>query len=218
VLSNHDVVRHVTRYGRSVEDQNSRLPDIPTDEALGRRRARAAALLSFALPGGVYIYQGDELGLPWVELPVEVLQCPHWERSGHTRKGRDGCRVPIPWSGKHSPHGFGPEGSTPWLPMPASWAELSVARQSEDPTSHLALYRRALQLRREHPALGDGSMRWLESEPHVLSFRREPGFTCLLNLGAEPIELPQGHEVLLSSSALVGDRLPTDAAAWLVEQ
>jgi len=215
VLSNHDVVRHATRYGRSTDEQNSRMPDVPVDDALGLRRARAAALLSLALPGGAYIYQGDELGLPWVELPVEVLQCPHWVRSGFTRKGRDGCRVPIPWSGDRSPYGFGPDGSKPWLPMPAEWATLSVAAQDTDPDSHLNLYRTALRIRRGHPALGDGGFTWLDSPPQVLAFSREPGFVCLVNLGVDPVDLPPHDEVLLASGSLDDGRLPSDTTVWL---
>ena len=108
VLSNHDVVRHVTRYGGG---------------ALGVRRARAAALLMLALPGGAYVYQGEELGLPEVhDLPDEVRQDPTFLRTGGAERGRDGCRVPIPWSGSASPFGFGPAGRRPWLPQPSTWA------------------------------------------------------------------------------------------------
>jgi alpha-glucosidase len=118
VLSNHDVRRHVSRYG---------------DGALGARRARAAALLQLALPGAVYLYNGDELGLPNVDdLPESVLQDPVWERSGHTHRGRDGCRVPMPWSGESPPFGFSSASST-WLPMPSGWRSLTVEAQDEDP-------------------------------------------------------------------------------------
>ena len=125
----------------------------PLDLALGARRARAAALLLLALPGGAYVYQGEELGLPEVEdLPEEVLQDPIWERSGHTDRGRDGCRVPIPWSGDRAAVGFSPpDGADAWLPQPADWAALTVAARTGDPGSMLELYRAALRLRREHP-------------------------------------------------------------------
>ena len=97
----------------------------PPRHALRRRRAaagdaaRAAALLMFALPGGAYVYQGEELGLDEVEdLPDEVRQDPTFLRTGGERKGRDGCRVPIPWGGDAPPFGFGP-GPSAWLPQPA---------------------------------------------------------------------------------------------------
>jgi len=114
VLSNHDATRHVTRLGRPYTGVRRReLDDIlPVDIALGTRRARAAALLMLALPGSAYLYQGEELGLWEVEdLPEEVLEDPIWERSGRTVRGRDGCRVPIPWEGDAPPFGFGPPGS-----------------------------------------------------------------------------------------------------------
>jgi alpha-glucosidase len=219
VLSNHDVVRHVTRYGREQTGafdsaQDMELPR-PVDLELGGRRARAAALLMLALPGGAYVYQGEELGLEEVEdLPDEVLRDPVWERSGHTQRGRDGCRVPIPWSGDASPFGYGPEGSTPWLPQPAHWKELTVERQTGDPGSMLELYRSALRMRHEHPALGDGDMAWAESGEAVLAFTREPGFACWVNLGDDAVPLPAG-EVLLASGPLADGALPTDTAAWL---
>ncbi|HET9760161.1 MAG TPA: glycoside hydrolase family 13 protein, partial [Nocardioidaceae bacterium] len=122
VLSNHDVARHVSRFARERTEPGSslmQLLDLPADLELGRRRARAAVLLTLGLPGGAYVYQGEELGLPEVEdLPDDALQDPTWERAGHTDRGRDGCRVPLPWSGSAPPYGFSPEGSTsePWLP------------------------------------------------------------------------------------------------------
>ncbi|PRX02062.1 UNVERIFIED_ORG: alpha-glucosidase [Actinomadura viridilutea] len=218
VLSNHDVVRHVTRYGR--EHTESRGPVHDPGDSLdlerGTRRARAAALLMLALPGGAYIYQGEELGLPEVEdIPEDRLQDPVWERSGHTRRGRDGCRVPLPWSGDAPPYGFSGEDVEPWLPQPESWKALSVERQTGDPASMLELYRSALRLRRENPALGDGDMRWNPAPDGVLSFSRDPGFTCVVNVSGEPCDLPAGAEVLLASGDLVDGRLPADTAVWL---
>ncbi|GAA4142693.1 glycoside hydrolase family 13 protein [Actinomadura keratinilytica] len=219
VLSNHDVVRHVTRYGRPHTEGRGPRHDVsePLDLEQGTRRARAAALLMLALPGGAYIYQGEELGLPEVEdIPEERLQDPVWERSGHTNRGRDGCRVPIPWSGDAPPYGFSTaEDAEPWLPQPELWKTLSVERQSGDPASMLELYRSALRLRRENPALGDGAMRWNDTPDGVLSFSRDPGFTCVVNVSGEPYELPAGAEVLLASGDLDGGRLPADTAVWL---
>ncbi|GAA2544959.1 glycoside hydrolase family 13 protein [Pseudonocardia hydrocarbonoxydans] len=220
VLSNHDVVRHVSRLGRPPATGHALTDLAPVEEfdvALGRRRARAAALLMFALPGGAYVYQGDELGLWEVEdLPEALLQDPTWERSGHTDRGRDGCRVPIPWSGTAEPFGFGPDGTRPWLPQPAGFAEVSVAAQDGDPASMLSLYRDALALRRSHPALGDGTLEWLPSPDGVLAFSRGEGFRCLVNLSDAPVPLPPGARVLLGTEAVL-DVLPVDAAVWLAD-
>ncbi|MFC9680616.1 glycoside hydrolase family 13 protein [Streptomyces sp. NPDC056948] len=222
VLSNHDVTRHPSRYGRRTAKRwvanESYRPEGPLDFELGTRRARAAALLMLALPGGAYVYQGEELGLPEVEdLPEDLLQDPTWERSGHTDRGRDGCRVPIPWSGRTAPYGFSPDGATagPWLPQPALWAEHTVESQTGDSTSMLELYRAALRIRRDHPALGDGSMTWLDTPAGVLAFTRDPGFVCVVNLSAEPYELPGHSGLLLSSGPLENGRLGPDQAVWL---
>jgi len=218
VLSNHDVVRHVTRYGRTHTEGRGPRADTtePLDLALGTRRARAAALLMLALPGGAYVYQGEELGLPEVEdIPEELLQDPVWERSGHSARGRDGCRVPLPWSGDAPPFGFGPDGVTTWLPQPESWGDLSAQAQAGDANSMLELYRAALRLRRDLPALGEGSLRWHESPEGVLLFSRTPGFVCALNLSGAPFTLPAHNDILLASGPLDGDVLPHDTAVWL---
>ena len=244
VLSNHDVTRPVTRYGR--EDSSfeflAKRFGTPTDLAVGRRRARAAALLSAALPGSLYIYQGDELGLPEVEdLPLELLQDPMHFRSGGVDPGRDGCRVPLPWSGSRAPFGFsgekGPttasdddgapltavvpgaeDGTEPWLPQPADWAALTVEAQDGDPDSFLTLYREALCLRRAEPALHGAHFAWLDlpgAPDEVLAFTRGHGFACVVNLGAAPVALPEHTDVLLTSDRLEGGLLPTDTAVWL---
>ncbi|MRG59675.1 DUF3459 domain-containing protein [Agromyces sp. CFH 90414] len=237
VLSNHDVTRPVTRYGREESGFafTAKRFGTPTDLDLGRRRARAAALLTAALPGSLYLYQGDELGLPEVELPREVLEDPMHFRSGGVDPGRDGCRVPLPWRGTTAPYGFSPDAASaggdrdrdgtgagapaaPWLPQPPEWAELSVQAQEADPASMLWLYRQALRIRRREAALGDGPMRWLDTAPSVLAFRRGDGpdeVVCVVNLGAEPVDLPAHHHILLASSPLEGGRLPTDSTAWL---
>jgi alpha-glucosidase len=222
VLSNHDTVREVSRYARPQDVRPlRRLNDVlglPADNALGVRRARAAALLMLALPGGAYVYQGEELGLPEVEaLPDDALRDPAWEQSGRTNRGRDGCRVPLPWSGVRPPFGFSPEGaaSPPWLPQPDGWRALTVERQAEDRGSMLDLYHRALAIRRTHDALGDGSLEWIDAPAGVLSFARDPGFVCVVNLAAEHVALPEGA-VLLASGPLADDgRLPPDTAVWI---
>jgi alpha-glucosidase len=222
VLSNHDTVREVSRYARPQDLRPLRnlndLLDLPADFALGARRARAAALLMLALPGGAYVYQGEELGLAEVEdLPDEALQDPGWKQSGGTDRGRDGCRVPIPWSGVKPPFGFSPDDASapPWLPQPASWRTLTVASQTAEDSSMLALYRSALRIRRAHPALGDGSLEWLPAPDGALAFARETGFVCVVNVSADPVPTPDGGALLLSSGALTDDgRVPPDAAAW----
>jgi alpha-glucosidase len=171
-----------------------------------------------ALPGSAYIYQGEELGLPEVvDLPEDVLADPIWERSGHTVRGRDGCRVPIPWARTGPSLGFG--GGLPWLPQPADWGSTSEQAQEGVAGSVLELYRAALHLRRAEAALGDGALRWLDSGPDVLVFER-PGdgsrFVCAVNFGAEAAPLPPYDEVLLSSGPLdEAGRLPTDTSVWL---
>ena len=216
VLSNHDTIRHRTRYGRDQRQASAPAGTVDADLALGLRRARAAALLELALPGGAYIYQGDELGLPEVEdLPAEVLDDPIWEHSGRQIRGRDGCRVPMPWSGTEAPFGFGPGAAQPWLPQPTSWAEFTVAAQDGDPASHLSLYRAALQIRRQHPALGDGRLEWVDLAPDVLCFERRPGFRCVVNFGVDPIELPAHRRMMLASVPVDDGVLPSDGAAWL---
>src|SRR6266536_1730772 len=226
VLGNHDATRVVTRYGR--EDTrfvqvggtggDHGRPAGHSDHALGTRRARAAALLIMALPGGLYLYQGDELGLWEVEdIAPELIADPVWERSGHTDRGRDGCRVPLPWSGSAAPFGFSPDhaDSPPWLPQPAAWRSLTAAAQSADPDSTLGLYRAALRIRRAEPGLGDGPLTWLPSGRDVLAFGRPGEFACAVNLSAGPIELPAHRSVVLTSGPLAGGLLPPDTAAWL---
>ncbi|MET8754784.1 glycoside hydrolase family 13 protein [Streptomyces sp. NPDC004667] len=204
VLSNHDVVRHVTRYGGG---------------ARGLARARAAALLMLALPGSAYVYQGEELGLPEVtDLPDEVRRDPAFHRSAGQDGLRDGCRIPLPWSGPCPPYDFGPGGS--WLPQPADWAGLSVAAQTGDPHSTLELYRAALELRRALPGLGSpdaGPLTWLPSPAGVLLFTR-PGFACTLNTRPAALEIPSPGRPVLSSSPVETDGrtvvLPTDSCTW----
>ena len=199
-LSNHDVGREVTRYG---------------DGEVGLRRALAMAMVMLALPGAVFVYNGEELGLPDVDLPDEALQDPTWERSGHTERGRDKCRVPIPWSGDAPPFGFSTNADT-WLPMPADWEALTVEKQRADPGSTLSFYRRALELRRERTEFDGGEFEWLAATPELLIFERNGGaLVCALNFDRRPMVLPPG-EVILASAPLVDGKLPPDAAAWLV--
>ncbi|MGW6569890.1 glycoside hydrolase family 13 protein [Streptomyces sp. NPDC054975] len=199
VLSNHDVVRHSTRYGSAA-------------------RARAGALLMLALPGSAYVYQGEELGLPEVvDLPDAVRQDPAFLRGDGQDGLRDGCRVPLPWTADGPSYGFGPGGS--WLPQPPEWSALSVEAQSADPSSTLELYRRALRLRRDHPALGAGdAVEWLDGLPEgVLAFRRRAAngddVLVTLNTTEREAELPLTGAPLLSS-APTGPVLPSPAGEF----
>jgi alpha-glucosidase len=219
VLSNHDVTRPVTRYGRADTSFafEAKRSGTPTDLVLGTRRARAAALLAMALPGSMYIYQGEELGLPEVEdIPAERRMDPMFRRSGGVDPGRDGCRVPIPWSGDRPPYGFSGEGADrPWLDPPIDWAALTVDAQAASSTSMLALYRRGLRVRRADPWEGDSSLRFLQSDDAVIAFARGERFVCIVNFGEEPVDLPAGASVLISSNELEGGRLPRDTTAWI---
>ncbi|MGY1670854.1 glycoside hydrolase family 13 protein [Geodermatophilus sp. SYSU D00710] len=194
VLNNHDVSRTVTRFGGG---------------AAGLRRARAAALLMLALPGSTYLYQGEELGLPDVDLPDDALRDPVWERSSHTRRGRDGCRVPLPWSRSGPSYGFGP-GAPPWLPVPAGWGECSVEAQTGREDSTLELYRHALALRRRHLVPAGPDVAWVDAGADVLALRRG-GVLCVVNLGPGQLPDPEGARLLLSSERIPG---APDTAAW----
>ncbi len=218
-LSNHDVVRHATRYGlpEGVEYRKWLLegPHELLDANLGQRRARAAIMFMLALPGSVYLYQGEEFGLPEVwDLPEEVLDDPVWEQSGHTNKGRDGCRVPIPWTPDGPSFGFG--AAPPWLPQPASFADLSAAVQAADPDSMLQLYRLALQLRRTLVPASEG-IEWLATlPPEVVGLRRPGGLNCWVNFSGGEIALPEDAHLRLISDPAEADtgKLAPDACVW----
>ena len=183
---------------------------------LGTRRARAAALLTFSLPGGVYLYQGDELGLADVEdIPEALLQDPIWSRSGHTVRGRDGCRVPLPWSGETPPYGFSAPGTRTWLPQPDNWQSLSVEAQQRDSGSMLSLHRAALRLRRETPGFRTDDFRWRTGPGGALYFERGDGLRCVVNFGPAELTVDPGWEVLLASTGSVERSLPPDSAVWL---
>jgi alpha-glucosidase len=225
VFNNHDVVRSVDRFalglqpgtGETTLDRHGDVNKL--DLELGKRRARAGALLMLALPGGAYIYQGEELALPEVrDIPEHRLEDPRWNMSNNTDKGRDGCRVPLPWrSATDSAFGFsGTATLTPeeaWLPQPNWWGDYSVESQDKDPSSTLNMYRTALEIRHKEAGLGDGSMNWVDFGPDVLAFTRPGNFLCLVNFGGG-IKLPEG-ELLVSSSPIRDFMLPADTAVWM---
>ncbi|MEU9776005.1 glycoside hydrolase family 13 protein [Streptomyces sp. NPDC047968] len=215
VLSNHDVTRHATRFANP-PGLGTQLRE-PGDRELGLRRARAATLLALALPGSLYLYQGEELGLPDVtDLPDEVRQDPSFWRASGQDGYRDGCRVPIPWTCEGTSYGFGSGGS--WLPQPAQWGALSVAAQTGDPHSTLELYRSALAVRRAQPGLGAGSsVTWLDAPEGVLAFARE-GFVCLANTTGEPVRFPAPGRMLLANEDVAVEEgeavVPADTTVW----
>ncbi len=218
VLSNHDVMRHPTRYGLP-SDTNWRRwlldgPHDALDVPLGAARAAAATMFVLALPGSTYLYQGEELGLPEVwDLPEEVLDDPVWEQSGHKSKGRDGCRVPIPWT--RAGESFGFSSGPGWLPSPHYFADLSAEAQEGDDASSLNLYRRALATR-----IGlftaDESLAWDDDTPDgVVGFTRGSGARCWINLGNASASLPDGVTVILSSDRNdVKGALAPDSSIW----
>ena len=219
VLCNHDSPRLVTRLGGGES---------------GARKARAFALLTQALPGGVYIYQGEELGLPDGELPDSARQDPVFFRTNGGDKGRDGARIPLPWSGDYR-ESYGFTSGSPWLPIPDSWKSFSIQEQIRSEQSSLNLYRASLRIRREHPALQPSldkdvrkSLAWIPSPDGVIAFRRDPGFMLFANTRENDLELPLGEKsstILISSDPAAEiknsdsseDRLflPANSSVWL---
>jgi alpha-glucosidase len=224
VFNNHDVVRSVDRFdlglGLSGGTTLERQGDVNKfNLKRGQRRARAGALLMLALPGGAYIYQGEELTLPEArEIPEDRLTDPRWKMSDYKDRGRDGCRVPLPWrSNSAGAFGFSDNQKlTPndsWLPQAGNWGDFSVEVQDSDPNSSLNLYRKALEIRKSLSGLGDGPMSWVDAPESVVAFSRPGNFYCYLNLGAD-VKLPAGANVLVSSAPIVDLILPTDTAVW----
>ncbi|MBT2514472.1 glycoside hydrolase family 13 protein [Arthrobacter sp. ISL-30] len=234
VFSNHDVVRHATRYGlpqggrkdgdgkdgdgkdRGQDGKDWLLAGGPKDELdaeLGLRRARAASLLMFALPGSAYLYQGEELGLQEVaEIPDVDRQDPAFFRNAGVEVGRDGCRVPLPWSPEGSSFGFGD--GEPHLPQPEWFANFAVEVQEGADDSTLEFYRKALELRGRLQAAEE--LLWhANASAEVLHFSRPGGWHSVTNFGTEPVELPEGT-VVVSSGPLDGGKLPSDTTAWLL--
>jgi alpha-glucosidase len=219
-LSNHDIPRHVSRYGRPAKARErfgaSKYDMAGLDLDLGRRRARAAALLLLGLPGSAYLYQGEELGLEEVmDIPDDLRDDPVFHRRRGIEVGRDGCRVPLPWTADGPSLGFGSNGA--WLPQPAHWAGLAVSAQRDDPDSMLSLYRAALAMRHAEPALRSTHLEWVSSPDEVLHWRRRhetDAVDVVVNLSGSPYPLGAGDVLLTSLPGTAGD-LPTDVAAWV---
>ena len=227
VLSNHDTVRHPTRFGLSdptTFPKGIAAEDEQPDAALGLARARAATLVSLALPGSAYLYQGEELGLPeHTTVPADARQDPTFFRTNGVERGRDGCRVPLPWKSDEPGFGFAEAytatGSTtagaparPWLPQPDSFGGLAADRQEGVEGSTLELYRSALSLRRSH-GLGSGTFCWADMhdpELGVLAFQNRD-VLVMANMGTGPTPVPDGYRVVLSSAAETGSGAGSNA-------
>ncbi|MEE1296520.1 MAG: glycoside hydrolase family 13 protein [Bifidobacterium sp.] len=253
VMSNHDVIRHATRYALPQVDspQHHQLAKdwllhdghaYHEDRPLGQRRARAAILMELALPGSAYLYQGEELGLPEVaDIPRDHLEDPTANTStgAYSEKGRDGCRVPLPWrAAAHdndtTSHGFSPrrqangQDSAPaHLPQPEWYAYYAVDCQDQEPNSILNLYRTALHLRHRLTP-DDLTLRWHtmngpDGQPDgangheggIIAFTRSNGWASVTNLSARPIPLPKGQLLLTSAPLTAEGLLPTDTTAWI---
>jgi len=222
VLSNHDSVRHASRFALPPGTDlaawllSGGTSPVPDPQA-GLRRARAATMLMLALPGSAYLYQGEELGLPEVaDLPPDALQDPAWVRSAGAEKGRDGCRVPLPWTADGPAFGFG--AGTAHLPQPSWFGRYAAASQDGDPASTLTLYREALALRRR--LAGGTGLTWVSAagDDSTVQFRRPDGWLSVTNFGPSAVALPPG-ELLLASGpfdqASSPPALPADTTAWL---
>ncbi len=217
VLSNHDVVRHASRLALTAENPQGHgigpaSPGQPIPE-VGLRRARAATALMLALPGSAYVYQGEELGLPEaIDLPDDARQDPTWFRTQGERYGRDGCRVPLPWSPSAPAFGFSHTGES-WLPQPAQWRELAREVQAADPDSTLSLYRTLLAERRAR-GLGAGALEWLDGfGDGVVAFRNN-GLTVIANVDGATVPLPRGT-VVAASGPLAPEGVPIDTTVWV---
>ncbi|MFC6326139.1 glycoside hydrolase family 13 protein [Microbacterium koreense] len=217
VLSNHDVVRHASRLALTAENPQGHGigPDSPGQPIpeVGLARARAATSVMLALPGSAYLYQGEELGLPEViDIPGDARQDPTWFRTDGERYGRDGCRVPIPWSADAPAYGFSETGAS-WLPQPDVWAEFARDRQQGDPASTLSLYRTLLSERRER-SLATGDITWLDGFGDDVVAFRNGDVTVVANLGETPVTIPDGT-VIAASGDIVERQLPVDTTVWL---
>ena len=230
-LNNHDQMRPATKYGLlptvdQIRWKNSAGKTSPLDAKLGVRSAIAASMLIMALPGCTYIYQGEELGLHEVlGIPEDQIQDPQFLRNHKVDVGRDGCRVPLPWSSTGSSFGFGEGGSH--LPQPEWFANNSVEVESKDPASPLSIFRKALELRKG--LVTTEEMQWHETgDANVLHFSRPNGWHCITNFGRGHFDLTGKGEILHSSAPLAqagiylihgvetrGNDLPPATTVWL---
>ncbi|GAA5068896.1 alpha-glucosidase family protein [Roseibacterium beibuensis] len=177
-FSNHDVVRHASRWN------------------LGEEARRLYAALLLSLRGSVCLYQGEELGLTEAYVSYEDLQDPYGIRFWPKFKGRDGCRTPIPWISDNQNGGF--SDAKPWLPVAVEHLQRSVSDQQSKTDSTLAFYQAMVAFRHGYPALAKGSMELIRAADGVVAFIREydgQRLFCAFNLtnAGQPVALPQGN-------------------------
>ncbi|MEE2815623.1 MAG: alpha-amylase family glycosyl hydrolase [Actinomycetota bacterium] len=216
VLSNHDVIRHASRLALTADspqgDGIGPNSQGKPDPAIGLSRGRAATTVMLSLPGSAYVYQGEELGLPEaMEIPDEFRHDPTWFRTNGERYGRDGCRVPLPWTAEGPAFGFNDTGAS-WLPQPAEWASFARDAEEREPDSTLNLYKRLLSERAAR-GLGSGSLVWDDVADSAVAFHRGE-LHVVANLGDEPIELGDDVTFVVQSEPFTGTALPPNTAAW----
>ena len=225
VFNNHDVVRSIDRLDLGLTNDGTSTFTRQGDPAKfnvarGTLRARSATLMTLALPGGTYLYQGEEIGLPEVrDIPEDRLTDPRWKMSGYVDRGRDGCRVPLPWTADpKGGFGFSTNDSLKlhesWLPQSPWMGDFAVDTQDGVEGSTLTMYRTALAIRKTEAGLGDGPMEWIQTGADVVAFKRPGNFACYINFGA-PLELPSDSQILIASGPISGHTLPTDTAVWV---
>ncbi|MBJ7577473.1 alpha-glucosidase [Devosia sp. MC532] len=198
-LSNHDVIRPMTRWAQHAVSRED--------------LSRQAAVLVMTVKGTVGIYQGEELGLPEADIRFEELVDPRGKRFWPGDKGRDGCRTPMPWQA-HKTHG-GFTSGTPWLPIKHAHLELAVDVQNADPSSTLNFFRKLIAWRKAHPALLTGDIAFFDTDEPVLAFRRSAGdqdVICVFNLSPEARSVdfagvylalePVSHNAVVSGTAI----------------
>jgi alpha-glucosidase len=221
VLSNHDGVRHATRYGYlgTIPKPGDGIgPDYAQpDEAMGIRKARAATAFMLGLPGSSYLYQGEELGLPeHTTLEGKYRQDPTYFRTNGERVGRDGCRVPLPWEGgTNGSNGFSSNGAG-WLPQPGSYAVLARDKQEGVAGSTLELYKSLIRVRRANQ-MGSGEFRWAEEyqDKNTLAYINN-SVLVLTNFGPDPVVVPAGEILATTQHDLrIEGELGHDNTVWL---
>jgi alpha-glucosidase len=177
-LGNHDVDRFASRLAHG----NARL-------------ARTLMAVLMCLRGTIFLYQGEELGLPQADVPFAKLRDPFAIAAWDGGAFRDGARTPMPWTPQVPSAGFSTSEDT-WLPLDPAHRPLAISAQNEDPASLLAFTRDLVALRRASPALRLGDMAAIDAPPGVLAFERRSdgeGLLCVFDLGGSPTSVPIGQ-------------------------
>lgn len=238
-LNNHDVQRVVTRLGRSnatdpntVSNNAMEVDDVDIDIERGVRRARAMITLAMAMPGSLYLYMGEELGLPEVlDIPAERREDPVFLQTNGERIGRDGCRIPLPWTDDPSTNfGFSSVDSDAhtdvpdsWLPQPGWWGTGAVDELDGEDNSILELYRAVIDARREF-AVPEGMVAAVvDLGPGLVAVRRGD-LVAVCNTTSEPIALDMENDLVEISLPVFASEptemhtpgvIPPDSTVWL---